>query len=90
MYRRFAHFNSNIIAKLHKVTTHRPVQRPKHKSLYATCTIRKTKKKINRVVALRKDNLLDLISINVYRPLLKSLVGNTTFLKIVDNHSRKV
>ena len=90
IHRRFAHFNSNIIAKLYKVTTYRPVQRPKYKSLYATCTIGKTKKKINRIVALRKDNLLDLISINICGLLLKSLVGNTTFLEIVDNYSRKV
>ena len=66
------------------------MQRSKYKSLCATCVIGKTKKKINRMVALRKDNLLDLISINVYKLLLKSLVGNTTFLEIVDNYSQKV
>ena len=90
MYQRFAYFNSNIIAKLHKVTNYRSVQRPKHKSLCATCVIRKTKKKINRVIAPRKDNLLDLISINTCGLLPKSLVGNTTFLEIVNNYSRKV
>ena len=90
MYRRFAHFNSNIITKLYKVTTYRSMQRPKYKSLYTTCAIRKMKKKINRVVALRKDNLLDLISIDTCELLPKSLVGNTTFLEIVDNYSRKV
>lgn len=52
--------------------------------------IEKTKKKINCVIILRKNNLLDLILINIYELLLKSLVDNTIFLKIVDNYSRKV
>ena len=86
MHRRFAHFKSNIIAKLHEVTTHQPVHRLKHKIPCPTYAIGKMKKRINRVVTPRKDELLDLISIDVYGPLPKSLVGNIAFL----DHSRNV
>ena len=90
MHRRFAHLNSNIIIKLHEVITYSSVRRPKHRISYSTCAVEKMKKKINRVVTLRKENILNLISIDACEPLPKSLVENTTFLEIVDNHSRKI
>lgn len=90
MHRRFAHLNSSIIAKLHEVTTHAPIRKPKHRTPCPTCAIGKMKKRINRMVTPRKDEILDLVSIDACGPLPKSLVGNTTFLEIVDNRSRKI
>lgn len=91
MHRRFAHFGSKILTKLHEVTTHSPpIRLPKHRKPCPTCAIGKMKKRINRIVTPRKDGVLDLVSIDACGPLPKSLVGNTTFLEIVDNHSRKV
>ena len=48
------------------------------------------KKKINRVITLRKNEVLDLVFIDIYESLPKSLIENITFLKIVDNRSRKI
>ena len=90
MHRRFAYLNSNIIVKLHEVITYSPIRRPKHRTSCSTCAIEKMKKKINRVVTSRKKNILNLVSIDACGPLSKSLVENTTFLEIVDNHSRKI
>lgn len=89
MHRRFAHFGSNLISKLHKVTTHRKIRRPKTKPPCPSCSIGKMKKKINREVVPRKDEILDLISIDACGPLPFSLTGNSYFLQIVDNRSRK-
>ena len=90
MYRRFAYLNSNIIAKLYKVIIYSSIRKSKHRLPYFTCVIDKIKKKINYIVTLRKDDVLDLVSINIYGSLLTSLANNTTFLEIVDNHSRKI
>ena len=48
------------------------------------------KKKINRVITLKKNEILNLVFINAYDSLSKSLVENITFLKIVDNRLRKI
>ena len=87
MYRRFAHLNFNIIVKLYEVITHSPIRKPKYKLPYSIYVISKIKKKINYMITPRKNGVLNLISINTYKSLLTSLADNTTFLKIVDNHS---
>ena len=38
----------------------------------------------------RKEDLLNLVSIDIYGLLLTLLVKNRYFLKVVDNYSRKV
>ena len=48
------------------------------------------KKKINRVIILRKNKILNLVFINPYKSLSKSFIENITFLKIIDNRSRKI
>ena len=90
MHRRFAHLNSNIIIKLYEVITYSLIRRSKHKISCSTCAVEKMKKKINRVVTLRKKNILNLISIDACESLSKSLVKNIIFLEIVDNYSRKI
>ena len=90
MYRRFVYLNSNIIVKLYEVIIYSSIRKLKHRLSCSIYVIDKIKKKINRVITSRKDGVLDLISINVCESLLISLADNTTFLKIVDNHSRKI
>ena len=46
------------------------------------------KKKINRVITLRKNEVLNLVFIDACESLSKSFVENITFLKIIDNRSR--
>ena len=90
MYRRFVHFGSKILIKLHEVIIHSPVLRLKHKKAYFIYLIKKMKKKINRIITSRKNEILNLIFINAYKSLSKSLIKNITFLKIIDNRSRKI
>ena len=90
MHRRFAHLGPNVISRLHQVTTHAQIPSPKQKHMCTPCCVGKMKRKINRVVAERKDELLELISIDVCGQLPVSLQGNVFFLEIVDNYSRKV
>jgi hypothetical protein len=49
----------------------------------------KMRNRINVRVSERKDNLLDLVSIDIYGPLPVALSGARYFLEAVDNHTRK-
>ena len=66
------------------------VLRFKHKKTCFTCLIKKIKKKINRIITLKKNKILNFVFINVYKSLSKSLIKNITFLNIIDNRSRKI
>ena len=88
MHKRFTYLKKNIIIKLYKVTTYRPIYRSKYKDLYTIYIIKKIKKKITRIVISRKNKILNLIFINAYNSLLKSLINNIIFLEIVNNYSR--
>ena len=90
IYRRFVHFGSKILIKLHEVIIYFFVLRLKHKKACFIYFIKKIKKKINRVITLRKNEILNLVFINAYESLSKSLIENITFLKIIDNRSRKI
>ena len=88
MHRRFAHFGTGLINKLHKVTTHTKINTPKTSKICSSCAVGKMKKEINRTVVPRKEGILDLVSVDVCGPLPKSYDGNIYFLNIVDNCSR--
>ena len=90
MHRRFAHFESKIFIKLHEVITHFSVLRLKHKKACFIYFIKKIKKKINHIITSKKNKILNLIFINAYKSLSKSLIENITFLKIIDNRLRKI
>ena len=90
MYRRFAHFESKIFIKFHEVIIHFFVLRLKHKKTCFICLIKKMKKKINRVITLRKNKILNLVFIDTCESLSKSLIENITFLKIIDNRLYKI
>ena len=90
IHRRFAYFESKILIKLYEIIIHFFVLRLKHKKAYFIYFIEKMKKKINRVIILKKNKILNLVFINVYKSLSKSLIENITFLKIIDNRLRKI
>ena len=90
IYRRFVYFESKILIKLYEVIIYSLVLRFKHKKTCFTYLIKKMKKKINHIITLKKNEILNLVFINVYKSLLKSLIKNITFLKIIDNRSRKI
>ena len=90
MHRRFAYFESKILIKFHEVITYLSVLRLKHKKTCFICFIKKMKKKINRVIIIKKNKILNLIFINACDSLSKSLIENITFLKIIDNRLRKI
>ena len=48
------------------------------------------KKKNNRVITLKKNEILNFVFIDAYKSLSKSLIENITFLKIIDNRLRKI
>ena len=90
IHRRFAHFGSKILIKLHEVIIYFFVLRFKYKKACFIYLIKKIKKKINRVITLKKNEILNFVFINACESLSKSLIKNITFLKIIDNRSRKI
>ena len=90
IYRRFVYFESKILIKLHEVIIYFFILRLKHKKTYFTYFIKKIKKKINRVITLRKNEILNLVFINTCESLSKSFIENITILKIIDNRSHKI
>ena len=89
MHRRFAYFESKIFIKFHEVIIYSFILRFKYKKTCFICFIEKIKK-INRVITLRKNEILNLVFINAYILFSKSFIENITFLKIIDNRSRKI
>ena len=90
MHRRFAHFESKIFIKFHEIITYSFILRFKYKKTCFIYFIKMMKKKINRVIILRKNKILNLVFIDAYKSLSKSFIENITFLKIIDNRSRKI
>ena len=90
IYRRFVHFESKILIKFHEVIIYFFVLRFKHKKTCFIYLIKKMKKKINRVITSKKNEILNFVFINAYELLSKSLIENIKFLKIIDNRLRKI
>ena len=90
MYRRFVYFKSKIFIKLYEIITHFFILYFKNKKTCFTYFIKIMKKRINRVIISRKNKILNFIFINTCELFLKSFIKNITFLKIIDNRSRKI
>ena len=90
IHRRFVYFESKILIKVHEVIIYFFILRFKHKKTCLIYFIKKMKKKINRVINLRKNKILNLVFIDACKSLPKNLIENITFLKIIDNRSRKI
>ena len=83
IYRRFAYFESKIFIKLYEIIIYFSILRFKYKKTCLIYFIKKMKKKINHMITLRKNEILNFVFINIYELLSKNLVENITFLKII-------
>jgi Reverse transcriptase (RNA-dependent DNA polymerase)/gag-polypeptide of LTR copia-type len=92
MHRRFGHYGSNILRRLHEVASGIKQIKipPPHRRICEACKIGKMRKKINKRLAEHKAEALALISIDIAGPFIMSLRGYTYFLEIIDNYTRKV
>jgi hypothetical protein len=79
------------LKSLHLITTlQRAIYKPKIIEPYEICNLTKMRNRTNDKVSERKSNLLDLASIDIYEPLPEALSSARYFLKVVDNHTKKV
>jgi hypothetical protein len=90
-HRRFAHLGHQKIRQLHHVTTlKKAIPITDRPSVCDVCAQTKIRNQTNREVRKRRDQVLDLVSIDIAGPFPASLTGNRYFLEVVDNYSRKV
>jgi len=87
-HRRFAHLGPRKIANLHKVTTlEKPI--PVYTDLECeTCSLTRMRNRKGKPSS-RKDDVLQLVSIDICGPFDKSHAGYNQFIIIVDSFSRK-
>jgi thiamine pyrophosphokinase len=72
------------------ITLQRAIHKLKIMEPYKVCALTKIRNQTNGHVSERKSYLLNLVLINIYGPLPKALSGARYFLKIINNHTRKV
>ena len=88
-YRRFLHLRSEKLRNLHKVTTLSkaiPIVNTDHP--YEVCSLTKMKKRRGEATG-RKKGILQLVSLDIYRPIPLLRLGFRYFLIIIDNYLRK-
>jgi hypothetical protein len=71
------------------ITLQRAIHKPRQINPYKVYAVTKMRNRTNAYVSERKANLLDLILINICRPLPVALSGARYFLKAVDSYTRK-
>lgn len=87
-HRRFSHLGPGKIASLHKLTTlEKPIQVFKEHQC-EICSVTKMRNKFGKT-STRKNDVLQLVSIDICGPFGPGHSGETQFLVIVDNFSRK-
>ena len=89
MYRRFGHMGNEVLRNIHHVTDHGPIQLLNEKHICSSCQIGKITRHVNHAVAKRRDNILDLVLGDTCGPFPKSISGNTYFVNLVDNATRR-
>ena len=70
-------------------TLQKAIRKPSEMEPCEVCALTKMRNRTNARVSERKDNLLDLVSIDICGPLPVALSGARYFLEAVDNHTRK-
>ena len=91
-YRRFAYCNPEKLQYLYKVTDLKEriqILSSTKRSLYKVCKLSKLQNRICKELSPWKETILELISVDVYRLLPKTLRGNKYFGQIVDNTTCK-
>ena len=91
-YRRFAYCNLEKLQYLHKVTGLKKriqILSSTKKSLCEVCKLSKLQNQICKELSPQKDMILELVSVDTYGLLLRTLRGNQYFGQIVDNATCK-
>jgi GAG-pre-integrase domain len=89
-HRRFAYMNEKKLQDLHKITTlQKAINKSKGTEICEVCALANIYNRTNTQLAERKQNLLDLVSIDICGPLPTALTGAKYFLEMVNNHTRK-
>ena len=90
-HRRFDHLNSTKFKKLHKITTlKKSIFIIKQRDFCEVCSVTKMINKRNRRLIELKTQMLKLIFIDICELFFTSRFNYEYFLKIIDNHSRKI
>jgi hypothetical protein len=90
-HRRFAHLGPGKLKSLHKVTTlDKAIRIPKKMCPCQVCALTKMRNRTSKKLSPWKEELLELVSIDIAGPFPTSVVGNRYFLEIVDNKCRKI
>ena len=87
-HRRFGHMDKHTIRKLHTVTDHKQVHILSDLCLCTICQVGKMREHINHVVAPRRDEPLNSVSLDIAGPEVISVNGNRCFAILVDNATR--
>jgi hypothetical protein len=89
-HRRFAHLGPDKIRSLHRVTTlAEAVKVPSLRDVCEVCALTKLRNKTSKVLAKRKEGILEMVSVDICGQLPKTIRGNEYFLEIIDSYSRK-
>jgi hypothetical protein len=87
-YRKFAYYNLEKLQYLYKVTDLKKkiqILSSTKRSLYKVCKLSKLQNQICKKLSPWKETILELVSVDIYRLLLKTLKSNKYFGQIVDN-----
>jgi hypothetical protein len=78
------------LKSLHEVITlQKVIYKLRGMEICEVCAFTRMRNRINAILAERKSQILDLVSIDICGALPTSLDGSRYFLEIVDNHTRK-
>jgi hypothetical protein len=91
-YRRFAYCNPEKLQYLYKVTDFKEriqILSSTKRSLYKVCKLSKLQNRICKKLSPWKETILELVSVDIYRLLPRTLRGNKYFGQIVDNTTCK-
>ena len=89
MHRRFSYMGNEVLRNIHYVTDHRPIQLSNEKYICSLYQIGKITQHVNHIVAERRDDILNSVSVDTCGPFPKSISGNTYFVNLVDNATRR-
>lgn len=92
MHRRFGHYGTEALRHLHEVASgvKKITIPPKEKRICKACKIGKMRRKKSKRLATHKGVALELVSLDIAGPFIKSIRGFEYFLQIIDNYTRKV
>jgi thiamine pyrophosphokinase len=71
------------------ITLQKAIRKPSEMKPCEVYTLIKMRNRTNTRVSERKDNLLNLVLINIYKPLSMAFSGARYFLKAVNNYIQK-